>query len=471
MKMNEGKLAIVVLAAGHGTRMKSTTPKVLHPVLGEPMVGHVLRLAEALTPDRIVVVTGAGREAVEGWLHGQTWSTDLRTVEQVDPRGTGHAAQFALAELDGMNEVLILYGDVPLLRLNSLRDLLSARGDRPLSLLVAKVPDPTGYGRVLSDDEGLIERIVEHRDASDAQRQVDVVNAGMMVTDRAFLEQALARLESNNDQGELYLTDLAELAATAGTPGTISVLQDWTEMQGINNRVQCAEATAVLRQRVNTGHMLAGVGMDEPDSAWIEAGVQIEPDASIGPDCELRGATTIAQGARISRGSVLVDTKVAQDALIKPYCVITESDVGPNTQVGPFAHLRPGTTLQNKVKVGNFVETKKALLRDGAKASHLSYLGDCDIGAASNIGAGTITCNYDGTHKHKTVLGKGVFIGSDTQLVAPVNLGDGAYVGAGGTITEDVPAGALALSRARQRNIEGWVARKQAKLAAAKEGK
>ncbi len=463
--MSGRNLAIVVLAAGHGTRMKSATPKVLHPVLGEPMVGHVLRLAETLEPERIIVVTGSGREAVEAWLASRKTSVELRTVEQIDPRGTGHATQFAVPELEGIDEVLVLYGDVPLLRLSSLRDLLAARGDRPLSLMAAEVPDASGYGRVLLNEEGLIERIVEHRDATEEQRAVSLVNAGMMVVDKPFLVDGLARLESNNDQGELYLTDLPEMAHAAGTPGVVSRLVDWTEMHGVNNRAQCAEATGTLRDRVNTAHMLAGVGLEQPQSAWIEAGVQIEVDASIGADCELRGATTIAAGARILRGCVLVDATVAQDALIKPYCVITESSVGAGAQVGPFAHLRPGTLLESKVKVGNFVETKKAHLREGAKASHLSYLGDCDIGAASNIGAGTITCNYDGTNKHRTVLGREVFIGSDTQLVAPVTLGDGAYVSAGATVIEDVPAGALAISRAPQRNIEGWVARRKAKLA------
>ena len=463
--MTQRKRAIVVLAAGHGTRMKSTTAKVLHPVLGEPMLAHVLRLAEALSPDRIVVVTGAGRQEVEAWLDGRSWSVPLRTVEQINPRGTGHATQFAIAEIVDTDEVLILYGDVPLLREESLRALLAARGEGSLSLLAAEVPDPTGYGRVLVDANGAIEGIVEHADASAEQRSVGLVNVGMMAADTRFLVQALAQLDDNNAQGELYLTDVPAMAHAAGKPGVVSVLADWTEMQGVNSRAQCAEATAVLRKRVNAGHMDAGVGLEEPETTWIEATVRLEADVTVAGGCELRGATTVATGASIGRGCVLTDTEVGANAVVKPYCVTAEACIGAAAQVGPFAHLRPGTVLEGKVKVGNFVETKKAHLRLGAKASHLSYLGDCDIGAGSNIGAGTITCNYDGTHKHRTVLGKGVFIGSDTQLVAPVTLGDDAYVGAGATITADVPAGALAVSRAPQRNIEGWVARRKAKLA------
>ena len=459
------KRAIVVLAAGHGTRMKSARAKVLHPVLGEAMLAHVLRVAEALDPDRIVVVTGAGKVEVESWLASRPWSVPLTTVEQINPRGTGHATQFAIPAIADSDEVLVLYGDVPLLREESLHALLAARGDGSLSLLAADVPDPTGYGRVLVDGHGAIEGIIEHADASAAQRGVTLVNVGMMAAETRFLIDALGRLDDNNAQGELYLTDVPAMAFAAGRPGVVSVLADWTEMQGVNSRAQCAEATAVLRKRINAQHMAAGVALEEPETTWIEATVRLDADVTIAGGCELRGATTVAADASIARGCVLTDTEVGAGALVKPYCVTAESRIGPSAQVGPFAHLRPGTVLEEKVKVGNFVETKKARLRLGAKASHLTYLGDCDIGAGSNIGAGTITCNYDGTHKHRTVLGQGVFIGSDTQLVAPVTLGDGAYVGAGATITQDVPAGALAVSRAPQRNIEGWVARRKARLA------
>ena len=461
--MSSENLAIVVLAAGQGKRMMSDLPKVLHPVLGEPMIGHVLRQCEALKPARVVVVTGHGRDQAEAWIETRTWSCPVQFVEQVAPRGTGHAMQCAMELLDGCDEVLVLYGDVPLLRPSTLASLLDARASSPVSVLIATVPDTARYGRVVVDQNGRIERIVEHADATEEQRQIRQINAGMMAIDIDFARRALTQLEGNNAQGELYLTDLLAIARDEGSGGVPLEVQDWTEIQGINTRAECAAATDTLRRRVNDEHMSVGVTLLAPDRTWIEASVSIQRDATIAADVELRGATQVAANAYIDRGCVLRDVEVGASALVKPYTVATESKVGEHCQVGPFAHLRPGTVLEAKVKVGNFVETKKAVLHEGAKASHLSYIGDADIGAGSNIGAGTITCNYDGTNKYRTVLGEGVFIGSDTQLVAPVTLGEGAYVGAGSTITGDVPAGALALSRTEQRNIEGWVARKQAK--------
>ena len=458
-------LTVVILAAGLGKRMRSALPKVLHPVLGEPMLGHVLRCAQALGPAQIVVVTGHGREQVEAWLAKRPATVPVRCVEQVNPNGTGHALLCAQAAWQDAAEVLVLYGDVPLLRPETLQRLLLDRGERPLSLLVARVADPSGYGRVVLDGEA-IARVVEHKDATETERQIDAVNAGMMAVRADFLREALAQLRPDNAQGELYLTDLVGIAATAGQPGAATFVADAGEVQGVNNRAELAVATGALRRRVNLAWLHAGVAMDEPESAWIECGVALAADASLGAGVELRGATRVAAGARIDRGVVLTDVTVAEGAHVLAYSVASEAVIGPNAHVGPFAHLRPGTVLAADVKVGNFVETKKARLGVGAKASHLSYLGDADIGAGSNIGAGTITCNYDGVHKFKTELGVGVFIGSDTQLVAPVKLGDGAYVGAGTTVTRDVPAGALAVSRTAQVNIEGWVARKKARQGA-----
>ncbi len=458
---------VVVLAAGLGKRMASQLPKVLHPVLGEPMLGHVLRSAEALQPSRIVVVTGHGRAQVEAWIAGRENSVPITCVEQVNPNGTGHAMLCAQPAWQDAEEVLILYGDVPLLRRETLDALRRDRGNRPLSLLVARVPDPTGYGRVVLNGAE-IARVVEHKDANEAERQINVVNAGMMAVRADFLAQSLQRLTPNNAQGELYLTDLVGMAAESGQPGVATIAADPNEIQGVNNRAELAAATAELRQRINHGWLMRGVAMDEPATAWIETTVQLEPDASLGASVELRGKTTVAAGARIDRGCVLRDVAVAEHGHLLAYTVATEAVVGQGAHVGPFAHLRPGTELAADVKVGNFVETKKAKLGVGAKASHLSYLGDADIGAGCNIGAGTITCNYDGVNKFKTTLGEGVFIGSDSQLVAPVTLGDGAYVGAGSTIIRDVPAGALAVSRIEQKNVEGWVAKKKERQAAAK---
>ena len=465
--MEQAKLTVVVLAAGLGKRMASKLPKVLHPVLGEPMLGHVLRTAEALQPTQIVVVTGHGRVQVENWLVTRANPLPIVCIEQVNPNGTGHAMLCAQPAWQDADQVLILYGDVPLLRAETLQALLRDRGDRPLSLLVARVPDPTGYGRVVLNGAE-IARVVEHKDASEAERQIDAVNAGMMAVRADFLKASLGKLTPNNAQGELYLTDLVAIAAHSGRPGVATIAGDASEIQGVNNRAELAVATGVLRKRVNFAWMMSGVAMDEPESTWIETSVRIEPDASLGASVELRGETRVAAGARIDRGCVLRDVTVAEHAHLLAYTVAHDARIGEAAHVGPFAHLRPGTELAAEVKVGNFVETKKARLGVGAKASHLSYLGDADIGPGCNIGAGTITCNYDGVNKFKTTLGAGVFIGSDTQLVAPVTLGDEAYVGAGSTITKDVPAGALAVSRTEQKNIEGWTAKKKARQAAAK---
>jgi len=465
--MSTPQRAVVILAAGLGKRMHSATPKVLHRVLGEPMLGHVLRTAHDLGSERTVVVTGHGRAAVEAyvaqWAVAHPDAAAPVCIEQVDPHGTGHAMQCALPALAGATEVLVLYGDVPLLRGASLAALLAARGDGPLSLLVTDMPDPTGYGRVLLDADNRIASVIEHKDASELIRKVTVINAGMMALDAEFLRQALGDLRADNAQGELYLTDLVRMAAERGRHGVALKVDDAAEVQGVNNRLECALATKSLRRRINEALMLSGVGLEDPDHAWIEASVHVEPDCRIGAEVELRGATRVAAGAVIERGCVLTDCEVGPGAHFLPYCVAAQAVVGPDAHVGPFAHLRPGSVLEAKVKVGNFVETKKTTLRRGAKASHLSYLGDADIGADCNIGAGTITCNYDGKNKFQTILGNGVFIGSDSQLVAPVTVGDGAYVGAGTTVTSDVPAGALAVSRTAQRNVEGWVARKQAR--------
>ncbi len=461
-------LAVVILAAGLGKRMVSQTPKVLHPLLGQPMLGHVLDAATQLAPDKLVVVTGHGRAQVEAWVAQWTQANAAKLAAGAAPQcfeqpyqgGTGHAVQCAQPGWSGVDEVLILYGDTPLLTAATLQDLRKARAGGLLSLLVGELPDPTGYGRVVLNDQGRIAAVVEHKDASEAQRQIRVINAGMMSVDAQFLAAALPELKPNNAQGELYLTDLLGMAAQQGQPGAPHVLPDHREIQGVNHRGELALCGEILRDRVNRAWMLRGVTFDDPATTLVETSVQLSADVQVGGSVELRGATTIAGGAIIERGCVLRDVIVSEGAHLLPYTVASESEIGPGAHVGPFAHLRPGTRLEAKVKVGNFVETKKAHLGIGAKASHLSYLGDAEIGPDCNIGAGTITCNYDGVNKFKTVLGRGVFIGSDTQLVAPVTLGDQAYVGAGTTVTRDVPAGALIVTRAPTTIKEGWVAKK-----------
>jgi bifunctional UDP-N-acetylglucosamine pyrophosphorylase/glucosamine-1-phosphate N-acetyltransferase len=459
---------VVVLAAGHGTRMKSGTPKVLHPVLGEPMLAHVLRAAEALEPHKVAIVVGAGRQAVQAWVEAHPPRSDWAFAVQDPPRGTGDAVRVALPALDDCDEIVVLYGDVPALRGETLQALVQARGDAPVSLLVARVDDPAAYGRVLLDDEGRVLRIVEYADATEAERAVDLINVGMMAIDGDFARAGIAKLQAGNAQGELYLTDLLEQATAAGTPGRPCVAADASEIHGVNHRGELSRATETLRGRRNAALMRSGVTMEDPATTWIEATARVAADVVLGGGVELRGATSVASGAHIERGCVLRDTAVGASAHLKPYTVASEAQVGAHTAVGPFAHLRPGTVLGAEVKVGNFVETKKTVLEDGVKASHLSYIGDAHVGAGSNIGAGTITCNYDGVNKHKTVLGERVFIGSDTQLVAPVHLADDVYVGAGSTVTGDAPAGSLVISRVPQRIIEGWTERKRAKMAAEK---
>lgn len=471
--MASGNLAVVILAAGMGKRMYSQLPKVLHPLLGEPMVGHVLAAAAALQPSKIAVVTGHGRQEVETFVaqwsarHGAELPAGLTPTccEQPHQGGTGHAVQCAQAVWQDCDEVLILYGDTPLLTTATLQRLRQARGQGLLSLLVGELPDPTGYGRVLLDANRRIAAVVEHKDATDDQRKTALINAGMMCASRDFLVQALPRLQPNNAQGELYLTDLLAMATALGQPGAPHLLPDHREIQGVNNRAELAFATAILRDRINRQWMLAGVTMDDPTTTLIEASVTCAPDCTLGASVELRGSTTLAAGAVVDRGSVLANVAVAEGAHVLPYTVATDATIGAHAHVGPFAHLRPGTVLDAKVKIGNFVETKKAHLGPGAKASHLSYIGDAEIGADCNLGAGTITCNYDGVNKFKTVLGRGVFIGSDSQLVAPVTVGDEAYVGAGTTVTADVPAGALVITRAPAFVKVGWVAKRKASRA------
>ena len=469
---SQPRRAVVILAAGMGTRMKSDRPKVLHEVLGQPMLAHVLRLAEsaALGAEQVVVIVGHGREQVEAWLQAQPAALPRVAVEQVDPKGTGHAMQFAVPHLGAAEEIVVLYGDAPLLREQTLSALCTARAGAAMSLLAAEVPDPTGYGRVVLGEDGAIARIVEHKDADDATRAVRLVNAGMVCVERTFLERALGQLSDDNAQGELYLTDLPGIARDEGGRAYVARADDWQEILGCNSRAELAVATALLRERTLDALMAAGVSIEQPADCWVEVGVSVGRDSHLGVGVELRGATRVGSGVHIERGCVLRDTIVDDGAHLLPYVVANESRIGPAASVGPFAHLRPGTDLGKKTKIGNFVETKKAVFGEGAKASHLAYIGDAEVGARCNIGAGTITCNYDGERKFKTTLGEGVFIGSDSQLVAPVTLGDGAYVGAGTTVTADVPAGALAVARAPQRNIEGWVERRAARRAAEKAG-
>jgi len=439
----------LILAAGLGKRMQSALPKVLHPILGDPSLLWVLR---ALPPAvaAAVVVVHHGRERVEEAL--QAWAAQgllpcpVTPVDQGEPLGTGHAAQRAAQELDrlGADRVVVLCGDVPLIRTETVGRLAGAQDEA--MLLAMDLDDPAGYGRVVQRRDGSLEAVVEHKDASEAVRALRRVNGGAYALPWQSLKQALARLSNANAQGEYYLTD-AVMDVAARTPVAVE-LCDPEELLGMNSRADQARLQAYARDRINGAWMEAGVTFLDPATALVGPRAALARDVVVGPGAQLRGSVAVGEGTVVGQGCVLSDCRVGAGAEIRPYCVIDRSEVGPDCRVGPFAHLREGTRLEARVHVGNFVETKKATLHPGAKANHLSYLGDAEVGEDSNIGAGLITCNYDGFNKHRTTIGRNVFVGSDCQLVAPVTLGDEAIIGAGSTITRDVPPGALALSRA-----------------------
>lgn len=453
---------VIIMAAGLGTRMKSDTAKVLHRVAGRPLVYWPVELARSIGARRIVVVLGHQIDAVRSALEQRFGEGAVSIVHQAVQRGTGDAVRQALPALarepDSAN-VLILSGDVPLLQRETLERLAAGRAMHPLAVVAMRPPEPGGYGRMVRDEHGRLARIVEERDAAPEIKALREVNAGIYSIALGFLRDTIGQLRSENAQGELYLTDLvAQAASLAAVP---MVEAPFDEVAGVNDRVELARIDALARRRVAERWMREGVSIEGPETVAIDADVaSIGRDAQLGRGVSLRGQTVVGAGVRIDTGCVLTDVTVEDGAVIKPYCVLTEARIGARAQVGPFAHCRPGTELDADVHLGNFVETKKARLARGAKANHLSYLGDVDIGARVNVGAGTITCNYDGFAKHKTVIEEGAFIGSDTQLVAPVTVGKGAYVGAGTTVTKDVPAGALAITRAEQRHVEGYAERK-----------
>jgi bifunctional UDP-N-acetylglucosamine pyrophosphorylase / glucosamine-1-phosphate N-acetyltransferase len=466
----ESPLTAVVLAAGQGTRMKSARPKVLHEIAGRPMIHHVVDAAIAAGASDVIVVVGHGREEVTAYLaraFGEgRGGVSVRTAVQDVQQGTGHAVRCAMPKLpESADRVLILYGDTPLLDATELASLAAALprdAAEPLSMLTVRVPDPHGYGRIVREG-GRVVRVVEQKDASAEERAIDEINPGIYVARAGFLREALDALRPNNAQGELYLTDVVAMAAAKG--GVASVLgRDAGSLAGINDRAQLAAAEDVMYGRIADRWRRAGATIRS--SARVDAGVEIEGDAVIEHGVVLRGATRIGAGARVDVGSVLTDVTVARGALLKPYTIGQSSTIGDGAQIGPFSHLRPESTIEADAHVGNFVETKKTIVRRGAKANHLAYLGDGDIGEGANVGAGTIFCNYDGFKKHKTEIGPGAFIGSDSQIVAPVKIGKGAYVATGTTVTRDVPENALAIARVKQDNKEGYAERLRARLKA-----
>lgn len=455
-------LAAVVLCAGKGTRMKSEMAKVLHPMLGRPLAWYPITRAFEAGAQQVVSVVGHQAEQVRASLAKAFEGQALSFAVQQQQRGTGDAVAAARGALTGFQgAVLILYGDVPLVTADTLTRLVTAfrSGKGPLALVSCRPANPAGYGRILRGHGHRVEGIVEHKDATPEQRLIQEINAGIYVADARFLWGALETLTPQNAQGELYLTDIVAKAAQVGEVAVVEA--DAREVEGVNDRAELAERAELLRARINRRHQLAGVTLLHPPTTFIDEGVEIGPDTIIGPSVTISGECEIGSGVSLGQGSVLTHSTVGDGSEVKPYSVLEEAVVGPRCHVGPFARLRPGTVLDEGVHIGNFVETKKARLKKGSKANHLAYLGDADIGAGCNIGAGTITCNYDGVNKHQTVLGDGVFIGSDTQLVAPVKVGDGAFVAAGSTVTQNVPANALALSRTPQTLKEGWAERRR----------
>ncbi|MFF3819460.1 bifunctional UDP-N-acetylglucosamine diphosphorylase/glucosamine-1-phosphate N-acetyltransferase GlmU [Streptomyces bluensis] len=462
--------AVVVLAAGEGTRMKSATPKVMHSICGRSLVGHVLAAARELEPEHLVVVVGHAREKVAA--HLAEIDPGVRTAVQAEQKGTGHAVRMGLEELGGSVDgtVVVVCGDTPLLTAATLQSLAATHtaDGNAVTVLTAEVPDATGYGRIVRDGaSGAVTAIVEHKDASDSQRAIREINSGVFAFDGQLLADALGKVRTDNSQGEEYLTDVLGILREAGHRVGASVAGDHREIAGINNRVQLAEARRILNDRLLTDAMLAGVTVIDPATTWVDVTVTFEQDAIVHPGTQLQGSTHLGEGAEVGPNSRLSDTRVGAGARVDN-TVADHADIGPQAAVGPYAYLRPGTRLGLKSKIGTYVETKNASVGEGTKVPHLSYVGDATIGEYTNIGAASVFVNYDGESKHHTTVGSHCKTGSDNMFVAPVTVGDGAYTAAGSVITKDVPPGSLAVARGQQRNIEGWVARKRPGSAAAK---
>jgi bifunctional UDP-N-acetylglucosamine pyrophosphorylase/glucosamine-1-phosphate N-acetyltransferase len=449
--------------------MKSKTPKVLHEIAGRSLVGHVVSAARELDPEQLVVVVGHAREQVEAHL-GERYA-GTRTAFQAEQNGTGHAVRMGLEELGGRPEgtVVVVCGDTPLLSGATLSDLARTHADdgNAVTVLTAEVPDSTGYGRIVRDEAtGAVTAIVEHKDATAAQRAIREINSGVFAFDGALLADALTQVRTDNSQGEEYLTDVLGILREAGHRVGAAVAGDHREILGINNRVQLAEARGLMNERLLEQAMMAGVTVVDPASVVVDVTVTFEPDSVVHPGTQLLGATHLAEGAEVGPNTRLTDTVVRAGARVDN-TVAEGATVGEGASVGPFAYLRPGTRLGAKAKAGTFVEMKNSSIGEGTKVPHLSYVGDATIGEYTNIGAASVFVNYDGESKHHTTIGSHCKTGSDNMFVAPVTVGDGAYTAAGSVITKDVPAGSLAVARGQQRNIEGWVARKRPGSAAA----
>lgn len=443
--------SVVILAAGKGTRMKSSLPKVLHPIAGKPMVQHIIDTVNGLGAQNIHLVYGHGGEQLQQALaHNQlTWCL------QAEQLGTGHAVQQAVPSLKDEEDVLILVGDAPLIKTQTLRQLLDVKQDCDLALLTVELDDPTGMGRIIRNGDQVV-AIVEHKDASEAQRQIREINTGMMIMKGADLKRWLANLNNDNAQGEFYLTDVIAMAAAEGKQIRAAHPQTATEVEGINNRKQLAAIERAYQAEQAERLMMDGVSLLDPARFDLRGELSCGQDVSIDVNVIVQGKVRIGNNVQIGANCILIDCEIGDNSVIEANSIVEQASVGVNCQVGPYARLRPGAVLHEKAKVGNFVEMKKSTLGKGSKANHLTYLGDSDVGEGVNIGAGTITCNYDGVNKFKTIIKDGAFIGSNSALVAPAVIGVNATVGAGSIITQEVPDEQLAVARAKQRNISGW---------------
>ena len=446
-------LKVVILAAGKGTRMRSKLPKVLQPLASKSLLQHVIDTAEQLKSQSIITVVGHGADLVKDTVEGKA----LDFVMQSEQLGTGHAVQQATSLIEDEDKVLILYGDVPLTSFETLDDLLSqVSDDSPLSLLTIHLPNPTGYGRIIRDQHELVQAIVEQKDATADQLVVNEVNTGIMAVQGKLLKLWLSNLSSDNAQGEYYLTDIIAMCVDDGFRVSTSHPAQELEVLGVNDKSQLQQLERLYQQQQANELMQQGVTLIDANRIDVRGSVSVAMDVEIDANVILEGHVELGENVKIGANCILKNVKIGNDTQIHPFSHLEDCVVGQDVNIGPYARLRPGTELADEVRVGNFVETKKAHVGKGSKINHLSYVGDTTMGAGCNIGAGTITCNYDGVNKHQTIIGDGVFVGSDTQLVAPVHVGDNATIGAGSTITKDSPAEELTLSRSKQMTLKGW---------------
>ncbi len=445
-------LEVVILAAGQGTRMRSSLPKVLHTLSGKPLLQHVIDTALKLNATKTHVVYGHGGEMVKESLA----YNDVSWVIQEQQLGTGHAVAQSLPNIDDASNVLILYGDVPLTKLETLNRLIDAGRDTGIALLTVRLKDPYGYGRIVRSESGAVKRIVEQKDADDKTRLINEGNSGMLVVKAKLLKQWVERLDNNNVQGEFYLTDIIEMAVNDGIDVNSVICDDEDEVLGVNDRKQLAYLERVHQQRIADELMVQGVTVRDPHRLDIRGELVAGKDVELDVGVIIKGKVILGDNVKIGANSILIDSEVGSGTEVLPMSLVEQSVIGSHCVIGPYARLRPDTVLDNNVRIGNFVEIKKSDIGHGSKVNHLSYIGDSEIGKDVNVGAGTITCNYDGAHKHKTVIKDNAFIGSDTQLVAPVTIGKGATIAAGSTITRDVFDNNLTLTRVKQKSIENW---------------